>query len=335
MQFKMSRQLVTGLIVNTKVNIRPEYYRWTRAMCHKLFETGEYQRPPDKIHPGRQPIESLGPIEGMLSHIHHVKDSIDDPEEKEKGGKPTAAHKLYARFLKYKYFVRLERPLIVCEGKTDNIYLKSAIPRLPEFHPKLGSWNGTTFTSAVAFFSYDNQACRLVNLEGGTGDLVYFFLHGHRGKKKPGYRGDIRSFKHRPLQHPVIVLIDNDDGAKNIFSAFRQTYKISVCQKSSESFYHVTDNLYLVKTPEQGACGESRIEDFFEPWVQRIEIKGKKFNPRGENLSSDEYGKFVFATEVVKRNASKIDFSKFTSILNRITAVIDDYSTRRLQQNSS
>ncbi len=64
-------------------------------------------------------------------------------------------------------------------------------------------------------------------------------------------------------------------------------------------------------------------------------LKGKKFNPRGENLSSDEYGKFVFATEVVKRNASKIDFSKFTSILNRITAVIDDYSTRRLQQNSS
>ena len=116
--------------------------------------------------------------------------------------------------------------------------------------------------------------------KGGPVISVYFFLHGHRGKKKPGYRGDIRSFKHRPLQHPVIVLIDNDDGAKNIFSAFRQTYKISVCQKSSESFYHVTDNLYLVKTPEQGACGESRIEDFFLGFSAAK--FSKKFNPRGD-----------------------------------------------------
>lgn len=45
MQFRMSRQLVTGLTVNAKVNIRPEYYRWARAMCHTLFATGSYYRP--------------------------------------------------------------------------------------------------------------------------------------------------------------------------------------------------------------------------------------------------------------------------------------------------
>lgn len=38
MQFKMSRQLVTGLTVNTKVNVRPEYYRFARSMCHSLFK---------------------------------------------------------------------------------------------------------------------------------------------------------------------------------------------------------------------------------------------------------------------------------------------------------
>ena len=150
-QFRMSRQLVTGLTVNAKVNIRPEYYRWARAMCHRLFETGVYHRPvgaksgqsqPNCQAAKIEPIESLSPLEGILSHIHHVKDTVDDRDEQEKKENATAARKLYARFLKYRYFVRLERPLIVCEGKTDSIYLKHAIRRLSDCHPKLGSWEG-------------------------------------------------------------------------------------------------------------------------------------------------------------------------------------------------
>ena len=132
----------------------------------------------------------------MLSHIHHVKDAIDTRDEREKKKNATAARKLYARFLKYRYFVRLERPLIVCEGKTDSIYLKYAIRRSTNFHPQLGSWKGTTFTSAVAFFNYTNQARRIMNLNGGTGDLRYFFISSQ-------YKRDIQSFKHRPLKHPV------------------------------------------------------------------------------------------------------------------------------------
>ena len=175
MQFRMSRQLVTGLTVNSKVNVRTEYYRWARAMCHTLFETGTYyrpigtiltNRPPDGEEPRAEPIESLGPIEGILSHIHHVKDSVDDRDEREKRKDATAARKLYARFLKYRYFVRLERPLIVCEGKTDSIYLKHAIRKLTSFHPKLGSWDDTTFTSKVTFFNYHNQAHRILGLSG-------------------------------------------------------------------------------------------------------------------------------------------------------------------------
>src|SRR5205085_4267969 len=80
MQFRVSRQLVTGLTVNSKVNIRPEYYRFARAMCDALFETGSYHRPAAP----EAPITSLGAIEGILSHIHHVKNSIDRRQNKEK-----------------------------------------------------------------------------------------------------------------------------------------------------------------------------------------------------------------------------------------------------------
>ena len=325
MQFRTSRQLVTGLTVNAKVNIRPEYYRCARAMCHRLFETGLYYRPVGAKSGKSQPIESLSPLEGILSHIHHVKDTVDDRDEQEKKKKETAttARKLYARFLKYRYFVRLERPLIVCEGKTDSIYLRHAIRRLTNFHPKLGSEEGTTFTSAVAFFkyTYTNQAHRILDLNGGTGDLLYFFI------KK--YEHDIQSFKHRPLKHPVIVLIDNDSGAKDIFAAVSSSknYSIKINYKSSAPFFHVTDNLYLVKTPGKGSDGVSCIEDFFSPSLLKTELKGKKFNPDDKKINTDsEYSKQVFATQVVQPNATTIDFTGFAPLLERIVAVIDDYT---------
>lgn len=325
MQFKMSRQLVTGLTVNAKVNIRPEYYRWARAMCHTLFEKGVYHRPitvsPSQADEITAPelIESLGPIGGILSHIHYVKNIIDDRDELEKRKTPTAARQLYARFLKYRYFVRLEQPLMVCEGKTDNIYLKYAIRSLTAFHPKLGSWDGQEFKSAVSFFNYSNQAHRILELGGGASDLLYFFI-------KTRYKNDINGFKHRPLKHPVIVLIDNDDGAKTIFKSLKQNYKIEIDFLSSNHFFHITDNLYLVKTPEHGTVGMSCIEKGFELSLLATELNGKKFNPDKEHEADGEYGKFVFAERVVRQNAGTINFSGFTPLLERIVAVIDHYS---------
>ncbi len=42
MQFKTSRQITTGLVINKKVNVRNEYYKTARSMCNKLFNTGEF-----------------------------------------------------------------------------------------------------------------------------------------------------------------------------------------------------------------------------------------------------------------------------------------------------
>ncbi|HWN49468.1 MAG TPA: RNA-directed DNA polymerase, partial [Xanthobacteraceae bacterium] len=330
MQFRMSRQLVTGLTVNVKVNIRPEYYRWARAMCQSLFENGAYHQPVATVQVKKRAsgekaeaelITSLGPIEGILSHIHHVKDTIDARNELEKRKESTAARKLYGRFLKYRYFVHLNCPLIICEGKTDNIYLKYAIRKLPTFHPKLGSWKGTTFTSAITFFNYSNRAHGILELGGGAGDLRYFFI-------KTRYKQDVQSFKHRPLKHPVIILIDNDNGAKEIFNTLSKNYGVAVDLKSPDLFFHVTENLYLVKTPERGWDGLSCIEDFFEPSLLKTELDGKKFNPKKDHGADGEYGKFAFAEAVVRPRAGTINFSGFAPLLERVAAAIDDYSGR-------
>lgn len=325
MQFKMSRQLVTGLTVNSKVNIRTEYYRSARAMCHRLFRTGTYYLPVPEAG-GPELIDSLGPIGGILSHIHHVKNAIDDREENDKRKDATAARKLYARFLKYRYFVRLERPLIICEGKTDNVYLKYAIRSLTKFHPKLGAFDGEVFRSSVAFFNHGGEASRILDLSGGTGSLLYFFI-------KNRYRADIRTFKHCPLKHPVIVLIDNDDGAKDILKTLSKNYGISVTLQSPEAFFHVTDNLYLVKTPRKDKTESSCIEDFFERTLLETELDGTKFNAKKENGADGEYGKFAFAEKVVRINAGTINFSGFIPLLERIVAVLEHYVASSTQSS--
>ena len=190
---------------------------------------------------------------------------------------------------------------------------------MPNTYPKLGSWDSKTFTSAVKFFNYGNKASEILGLGGGTGDLRYFFIEFR-------YKKDIESFKHRPLKHPVIVLIDNDQGASNIFSTVKESYNIDIDLKASKPFFHVTDNLYLVKTPETGAIGESCIEDFFDPLLLRTKLNGKKFNPNKDQSAEDEYGKFIFAESVVRPKAATIDFTGFTTLLDRIVAVINDYS---------
>ena len=114
MQLRGSRQVATGLLVNEKVNIRPEYYRTARAMCHELFSKGMYYRLlPAIIVDGKptdghvkKPVESLGPLEGILAHIHYVKRA--DARRKDAGkNKPGAVDVLYARFLFHKNFVAL------------------------------------------------------------------------------------------------------------------------------------------------------------------------------------------------------------------------------------
>ena len=197
MQFRMSRQLVTGLTVNSKVNVRPEYYRLARAMCSSLFGKGTYHLPAIAPAAGGAaaapaPITSLGTLEGILSHIYHVKDTVDERDRLEKRKNATAARKLYARFLKYRYFVRLERPLIVCEGKTRQRVPEIRAAETSGLSSQARDRGREHLSSALSFFNYRNQAHQILELGGGTGDLRYFFIQNR-------YKQDIHSFKHRPL----------------------------------------------------------------------------------------------------------------------------------------
>jgi hypothetical protein len=141
------------------------------------------------------------------------------------------------------------------------------------------------------------------------------------------YDKSVSNFGHAPLAFPVIVLVDNDDGGKSLFGLAKAKAKVEVSHASSDLFYYLGLNLYLVKTPEQVAPPHaSCMETFFPAAVLATKLEGKSFDPDKEHDAPGKYGKMAFARKVVEPNSDKIDFSGFAPLLDRIVAVLDHHA---------
>lgn len=317
MQCRGSRQLVTGLAVNAKVNIRSEYYRKARAMCQSLLQTGQYHArmlpiAEDNTEPKPDVINKIAPLEGVLSHIYYVKRQADQRSDIEQRDNPNATSVLYRRLLFYKNFVCPEQPLIIGEGKTDGIYLREAIKHLPQFQPSLGAMEENAFKLYIRLFRYSQLAHNVLGIGGGTGDLITIMLD---------YKRLLKGIAHRPMAHPVILVVDNDDGLNSIASFIKKNFKIIMSMATTEPFYSITHNLYLVKVPETPGA-QTCVENLFPADLLLKELDGKKFNPKKAHAAEGEYGKAEFAEKVIRPNAHTIDFTGFTPLLVRIEAAI-------------
>ncbi len=180
MQCRPGRQVVTGLTVNEKVNVRADYYRKARKMCSSLFNHGHYYieppAPPARglgvaalgtvataPTPAPKLIKTTAPLEGILSHIYYIKhlqavrSKPDDVAKKAKGNnkvKHPAYQNLYKKFLYFRHFINPSAPLIVCEGKTDNIYLRSALKALDPAYPQLAEVIGGKLFTKVRLLKH-------------------------------------------------------------------------------------------------------------------------------------------------------------------------------------
>jgi RNA-directed DNA polymerase len=324
MQFRVSRQVTTGLTVNEKVNIRQEYLRAARHMCDALFKTGSYYRMvPATLSGGvagdppvKEVITSLNPLGGTLAHIYQVKNGADLRDDDLKKAKPTATRSLYFRFLFYKNFVAHTMPLIIPEGKTDSVYLRAAIQYLTAYHPRLGEIVGGKLETKIRFMNFSTIVHDVMQLGHGAGDLLFLIKD---------YEKHLRAYTHAPLALPVIVLFDNDDGAKSLFGYARNKGHPKVGLDSTDPFYYLGYNLYLVKTPEAGSGKKSCIEDLFPPTLLKTVVDGKTFDPNKEHEEAGKYGKVIFAKRVVIPQAATIDFAEFGPLLDRIVAVLDHH----------
>lgn len=174
-QYRSSRQDVTGLIVNKKVNVKKEYWKSVRAKCDFLFKNGYYYA-----------LDELGKeIKGSLSQLYGQLNFIDQIDYLNKLKKPAQINPLYtlakhgnnktplfssrertfSNFLFYKNFYGNENTTVICEGKTDIIYIRCAIKKLHKSYPSLVDNDGGI---KFDFFKYTRRTRYLLSLHGGT-----------------------------------------------------------------------------------------------------------------------------------------------------------------------
>jgi len=324
---------VTGLIVNKKPNVKKEYWRTVKSQCNRLFRTGEFIKKTDKGElKGNNNV-----LEGQLNFIDQV-DLYNRRRQKpplnpiyQRVGTNNAKdllsgrEKTFRKFLFYRLFYANTAPTILCEGKTDNIYLKCAISKLVGHYPSLAKGKTKTdpYKLLVRFVKYSNRTRFLLQLHGGVSYLCKF----------TNYFDKHYQFYKAPLpKEPVIMILDNDSGPTDLLNAAEKhgseiIYPKKITKEEGmrkADFIHVMHNLYIVLTP-LGKAKETEIEDLFDPDTKEIKLRGKSFNP-GKNFDKDsEYGKEYFAKKVVKAQKVDINFDGFKPLLDRVTEVIKHY----------
>lgn len=323
MQYQESRQSVTGLTVNRKINSPAMYRHHVRAMAHSLFNTGSFSVPDKDPKIKAKVPGTINQLGGMLSYIYMVNTFnrskiVENSAIRDEDIKLSAMEKVHADFMFYKHFYGNEKITILCEGKTDNIYLQCAIKSLAKKYTILAKLNADgKAVLNVNFFKYTELTHRLLDLYGGTGDI------GELIKRYVSFCG---KYKNHPFKHPTIIVVDNDEGSQKIFTALKVvtgnkhmigTGKAQKFDKTHD-FYYVAQNLYVVFTPLKTSGDDTMMEDFFTPETLNTIVDGQRFSVVHKAPNQLVYSKHTFSQKVVKANQKTINFLGFTPVLDRI-----------------
>lgn len=319
MHYLDSRQEVTGLVVNRRINVNADYRARVRQMVQRLTNNGRFVV--KHIDKDGQKIEqegSLNQLGGMLGFIHSVN-RFDAGRhgrhgDASVGPKVAGFNKVYRKFLLYRDFFGSDRPVLLFEGKTDNIYIRCAIRRLAKEFPLLATVDAKGKVElSIRLYSYTDTTKDILELGGGADHLRKFILL---------YRKVTAKF-HAPKPNvPVIMLIDNDKGAKDIYSLLNKLTGTKIT--GDEPFIKAGGQLFVVPTPKMPG-GQSCIEDFFDSDVLSVKLSGKSFDKSNDFDVGDAYGKAAFAKAVVKANEKMIDFSGFRPILSVMSDIVASY----------
>ena len=362
MQYRRSRQDVTGLIVNKKIGIKREVLRTVRTQVEKVARTGKCYI--DKEVEGeiiRQNVE-MDALRGHLAHIEWVKRHYEEYEqgkgnwkkvkgkwkkvtgnlrknERKKTRDKSAWNKdrkgwsdelgyvyTYRRFLDHQAFVANPIPTIICEGMTDNIYIQCAIRCIPDA-PLLNKKSARSVKKKTA----DDLNVKLfrhtettdsIQRLGGGSGNLKNLIEYYEKRMKQVYAETIKDF-----QSPVILVVDDDSGSKGINALAKERLGKSV--NSSKDFYYLGQNLYLVHTPKTEDGKDTKIEDFLPKKVLKTKIRNKTFEPDDKKRDKDRhYGKTRLAKHV-RRHKNNVDFSGYLPLLERIDKAINDFYKRK------
>lgn len=329
MQYSNSKQIVTGLIVNKKINIDSTYYRKTRAIAHTLYKGKEIE-----INGKKATIDNLEGRFAFINQLDRYNNAINAEITvgKKKKFAFNGREMQYRKFLFYKYFFANTKPLIVTEGKTDIKYIKSALKKLYKDYPNLVSKTSDgIFEYKISFLKKTNRLRYFLGIQkdGATAlTEIYKYYAPSNGLNDPyiNYMDEFKRISDSQAEKPVFLLFDNEMGKKSD----KPLKKFVGCAKINEDKISelkdtlklkLVDNLYVLTNPLVSNKEECEIEDLFDKKVLETVIKGKTFQRNEKKFNKEKhYGKEIFSTYIAE-NYESIDFSNFKKILDNIESV--------------
>lgn len=331
LQYCDSRQTVTGLIVNQKVNIDRRYYKETRAMANQLYRTGQFEI---LGVPG-----TIAQLEGRFSFINQLDkyDNVHCQEKKRNFGSLNGHEREYRTFLFYKYFYASEKPLIVTEGKTDILYIKAALMHYHAKYPNLVQQKPDgAFDFKVSFFRKSKRLRYFfgISLDGADtmGNIYSYYTDKRKTGKNISYWDFFSERCPTAPQYPVFLLFDNEikEKAKPIAKFISHLDKDSERIKAEISTNLIAKlignaNLYLATHQLVNGKQSCEIEDLFVQSTHDTIIDGKKLSLCDKYDPITEYGKDTFSKYIFS-NYKHIDFSQFITLLDNINTVVSEYS---------
>lgn len=319
MQCYFSRQVVTGLTVNKTPNVSQVYYKKTRAMCNRLFHSGSaYEVVETTDEKGERSREqrsvNIASLFGRMDHVFHAK-LFGKPEPSFADyAKPAGFLEVYQNLVFFDFCVQNDKPTIICEGRTDVVYLKHALMSLHNDYPELISKENGGFVFKVRFVHHYKRRARALGIFDGADNLVSFVYKFKRLASK---------MKAPRTPQSTILLTDSDSGVMGKGKLFNTVAKeTGVPCDGMMASYKIFEGLHLVPVPKVSALAAVSIESLFDPALLQQTVKGRSFNYLTKADPKTEYGKAYFADKIVKPNYKSIDFNGFKPLLNAVTGVI-------------
>lgn len=320
LEYYSSRQEVTGLTVNKKINARREFIKQTRAMVDQLFKTDSFKI--DGV------IGTEEQLEGRLAFINQLdwyNNDLESESKKNKGNKKyisglNAREKQYQYFLFYKYFFRPSKPTIVTEGKTDIIHIKAALMKYSDRYPNLITKNDSgKYVFNLYFLNKSKRLKYFLGIVQNGADTMKNIWNFYNGKNNCDnifkYINDKSEYGVIRAVNPVILLFDNEKHSDKPLRKFLK--HIGMNAESDKPFLKLNANLYLQKIPRVNNS-DSEIEDLYSKEILNISINGKKF----EKIVKDEdtFSKDIFSKYILE-HYQEIDFSNFLPLLDSINNI--------------
>lgn len=315
-----SRQQITGLIANRVINSPIEIRKFCRSSVHRLLNNRPIRHENFIENFGEncedraaKSPNALLSLESKLVHNYFIRNRSDNRKGDKKFHRPNATASLLTDFYIYKYFLKPGRPIIVTEGLTDILYLKSALKSSQTSIQHL-CVKGAADDAAIIcdFFNFPKLPGKLLGLTGGTGNIKQFLEKFSEFKKRIGDSLQSRS---------VIFLVDNDSGSEKLFRCIESKYHTKIDFSNDSPFHSFWKNMAVVKTPTLNAI-KTDIEDFVDPNYTISPVNGRIFTRKENYDPTKNFGKMDLA-KIVYDNRKNIDFTNFFQILQRISDGID------------